>query len=173
MPCPRLLEGGAFDFSSIVSHASFRPLPRPSASGSCPPTRHPNLPTLDASTSYRPVCGLCIPAVSTGTNDMQKVIDKQCTFVLFSPVFVYTEPRSANQYPCRSTSLAPSAPFSLYLCHRDENADAVTPLFATHTSRPQISENTTALSPFLATHTDLSPVSRVFATHTKTGGCIP
>src|SRR6266850_1467196 len=101
---------------------------------------------------------------------MQKVIDKQCTFVLFSPVFVYTESRSANQYPCRSTSRAPSAPFSLYLCHRDENAVAVTPLFATHTSRPQISENTTALSPFLATHTDLSPVSPVFATHTKTGG---
>jgi len=101
---------------------------------------------------------------------MQKVIDKRYTFVLFSPVFVYTEPRSANQYPRRSTSLAPSAPFSLYLCHRDENAVAVTPLFATHTSRPQISENTTALSPFLATHTDLSPVSPVFATHTKTGG---
>src|SRR6266478_6998219 len=72
-----------------------------------PPTRHPNLPTLDSSTPYRPVCGLCIAAVSTGTNDMQKVIDKRCTSVLFPRVFVYTEPRSANQNP-RPWSAFPS-----------------------------------------------------------------
>jgi hypothetical protein len=47
---------------------------------------------------------------------------------------------------------------------------SLSPLFATHTSRPQITENTTTLSPFLATHTDFAPVSPVFATHTKTTG---
>ncbi len=46
----------------------------------------------------------------------------------------------------------------------------LTPLFATHMSRSQIAEYTTALSPLLATHTDFSPVSPVFATHTKTTG---
>jgi hypothetical protein len=44
------------------------------------------------------------------------------------------------------------------------------PLFATHTSRAQITENTNTLSPAFATHTDFSPVSPVFATHTKTAG---
>src|SRR5882724_11398657 len=44
----------------------------------------------------------------------------------------------------------------------------ISPLFATLTSRPQIIENALTLSPFLATHTDFTPVSPVFATHTKT-----
>jgi hypothetical protein len=48
--------------------------------------------------------------------------------------------------------------------------EPLTPLFATLTNRPQLPENPTALSPFLATHTDFSPVSPVFATHTKTTG---
>src|SRR5882724_10622048 len=47
---------------------------------------------------------------------------------------------------------------------------SISPFFATLTSRPQIIENALTLSPFLATHTDLSPVSPVFATHTKTTG---
>src|SRR5712664_3626926 len=47
---------------------------------------------------------------------------------------------------------------------------SISPLFAALTSRPQIIENALTLSPFLATHTDLSPVSPVFATHTKTTG---
>src|SRR6266403_2115993 len=47
---------------------------------------------------------------------------------------------------------------------------SISPLFATLRSRPQIIENALTLSPFLATHTDLSPVSPVFATHTKTTG---
>ena len=46
----------------------------------------------------------------------------------------------------------------------------ISPLFATLRSRPQITENTDTLSPFLAAHTDFSPVSPVFATHTKTAG---
>jgi hypothetical protein len=58
----------------------------------------------------------------------------------------------------------------LYFDHRHEKLLAISPLFATLTSTPQIAENTSTLSPFLATHTDLSPVSPVFATHTKTTG---
>src|SRR6266403_247660 len=46
----------------------------------------------------------------------------------------------------------------------------LTPLFAAHTSRSQITENTITLSPLLATHTDLPLISPVFATHTKTTG---
>src|SRR6266850_84013 len=47
---------------------------------------------------------------------------------------------------------------------------SISPLFATLRSHPQIIESTSTLSPFLATQTDLSPVSPVFATHTKTTG---
>ena len=70
---------------------------------------------------YRLICGLCIPVVSTGTNDMYKVIDTHCTFVLFSPVFVYTEPRPSipilsgrtESDPCLFTLLARSFEGSL------------------------------------------------------------
>src|SRR5712664_2996138 len=40
----------------------------------------------------------------------------------------------------------------------------LTPVFATLTSRPQITENPTTLSPFLATHTD-SPSPNSFICH--------
>src|SRR5882724_13142117 len=46
----------------------------------------------------------------------------------------------------------------------------LSPLFATLTDNPQLSENKATLSPFLATHMDVPPVSPVFATHTKTTG---
>src|SRR6266849_4618720 len=57
----------------------------------------------------------------------------------------------------------------LRLCS-NEKSISVSPLFATHRSRSQIIENPLTLSPLLATHTDFSPVSPVFATHTKTAG---
>jgi hypothetical protein len=47
---------------------------------------------------------------------------------------------------------------------------AVTPLFVTLTSAPQIAENTTALSLFVATLTDSAPVTPVFATLTENAG---
>src|SRR5271163_3801722 len=47
---------------------------------------------------------------------------------------------------------------------------SVTPLFATLTSRPQITENPATLSPFPATLTTPPPVTPVFATLTKTAG---
>src|SRR6266403_5593904 len=83
------------------------------------------------------------------------------------------EPRSAIHQPNRSASLTLAPALSLSYCHRRENFIAVSPLFATHTDRSQITENPATLSPFLATHTDLSPISLVFATHTKTAGCMP
>ena len=46
--------------------------------------------------------------------------------------------------------------------------NSVSPLFATHTTRSQITENTVALSCLFATHTDFAPVTPLFATHTKT-----
>src|SRR6266403_1644373 len=60
------------------------------------------------------------------------------------------EPRSAIHQPNRSASLTLAPALSLSYCQRRENFIAV--------------------SPFFATHTDLSPVSLVFATHTKTTG---
>jgi len=83
------------------------------------------------------------------------------------------EPRSAMHQSNRSASLIlpPTRPLDFH--HRRENPVTVCPLFATHTDRSQITENPATLSPFLATHTDLSPVSPVFATHTKTAGCMP
>jgi hypothetical protein len=70
---------------------------------------------------YRPICGFCIPVVSTGTNDTQKVIDTHCTFMLFFAVFVYSEPRPSvpilsgrtESDPCLLTLLAPSFEGSL------------------------------------------------------------
>ena len=52
----------------------------------------------------------------------------------------------------------------------DKHIAPISPLFATHSGCPQITENKPALSPLLATHTDFAPVSPVFATHTKTTG---
>jgi hypothetical protein len=46
----------------------------------------------------------------------------------------------------------------------------VSPLFATLTSRPQLTENTTTLSPFPATLTAYAAVTPVFATLTQTAG---
>jgi len=48
--------------------------------------------------------------------------------MLFSNVFVYTEPRSANQNLRRSASLAPAASRPLHFRHRDEKPLAATPL---------------------------------------------
>ena len=48
---------------------------------------------------------------------------------------------------------------------------SISPLFATLTSRPQLTENTSTLSSFLATLTASAPVSPVFATLTKSAGC--
>src|SRR6267142_5145947 len=80
------------------------------------------------------------------------------------------KPRSAIHQPNRSASLTLAPALSLSYCQRRENFIAVSPLFATHMDRSQITENPATLSPFLATHTDLSRVSLVFATHTKTTG---
>src|SRR6266478_8379286 len=63
------------------------------------------------------------------------------------------EPRSAIHQPNRSASLTLAPALSLSYCHRRENFIAVSPLFATHTDRSQITENPATLSPFLATHT--------------------
>ena len=52
---------------------------------------------------------------------MQKVIEKWCTFVLFSRVF-------ANQNPRRSTSLAFVASCPLHFRHHDEKSHTATPL---------------------------------------------
>ncbi len=70
-------------------------------------------------------------------------------------MFACTEPRSANQNLSLQFTLGPVP---------------LTPLFAIHRSSTQVTENPNTLSPFLATHTDLSPVSPLFATHTKTAG---
>jgi hypothetical protein len=86
--------------------------------------------------------------------------------MLSSFVFVYTEPRSANQNPRLGFSRPTLDAAPLFLCP----PSSISPLFATHTSCPQIPENTITLSPFLATHTGFAPVSPVFATHTKTIG---
>ena len=51
-----------------------------------------------------------------------------------------------------------------------KQSPSVSPLFATLTSRPQLTEKTATLSLFLATHTASSPVTPVFATLTKTAG---
>src|ERR1700730_8207685 len=77
--------------------------------------------------------------------------------------------------PCRMNSTPPSVALRLdspasALRHPLRPDRPLTPLFATHTSRPQLTENPTALSPFLATHTDFSFLPPLFATHTKTTG---
>ena len=92
------------------------------------------------------------------------------------PMFACTEPRSVyTVYPA-----CPETRRELRGKPRSTDQDLrlqfacspvpLTPLFATHTSRPQITENPVTLSPFPATHTDIAPVSPVFATHTKTTG---
>jgi len=60
-------------------------------------------------------------ALTSRSNDMYKVIDKWCTFVLFSRVF-------ANQNPRRSTSLAFVASCPLHFRHHDEKSHTATPL---------------------------------------------
>src|SRR6266403_1200408 len=105
-------------------------------------------------------------ALPPRSNDTQIVIDTRCTFVLFSPVFVYTELRSANQNPRPPSTRHTLTAVSLFPCL----PIPVSPLLATHTSRQQITENTNTLSPAFATHTDFAPVTPVFATHTKTTG---
>jgi hypothetical protein len=73
------------------------------------------------------------------------------------PMFACTEPRSAcTVYPelqrePRSTNQNLRLEFACFPM-------PLTPLFATHMSRPQITENPTALSPFLATHTKTTGV---------------
>jgi uncharacterized protein YceH (UPF0502 family) len=97
------------------------------------------------------------------SNAIKKVIDALYTLMVSSNVF-------ANQN-VRGFTVLPFAARRLSRCHRrSENPGAITPLFATHTSCSQLAENTTALSSLLATHTDFTPVSPVFATHTKTPG---
>ena len=56
--------------------------------------------------------------------------------MLFSRVFVYTEPRSANQNPRRSASLAPAASLPLHFRHRDEKPRVASPLVPAGCKRP-------------------------------------
>jgi hypothetical protein len=61
----------------------------------------------------------------------------------------------------------PKSPRLSQLLSYKQNA-SVSPLFATLTSRPQLTENKSTLSPFFATLTASAPVTSVFATLTQT-----
>ena len=92
---PSVLEGGAFDFSSTTSFNHFD-------ISRCFP-----FPILVSRRAIKFTNSRLFNALRLRSNDMKKVIDKQCTFVLFSRVFPNQNPRLviSSQF---SSTVAPS-----------------------------------------------------------------